>query len=549
MRHAAIPRPIALVAFLAVTAAVLWSPPLVPSLSANGDTNDLIPPIEKGDLSIRLVPVAEGLAAPVWGTIAPGDSKHLFVADQNGIVWAIDLEDKGHGKKGKDDTKFVFLDVRDRLVSLGLGGADTYDERGLLGLAFHPKYRRNGLFYTYTTEPARNKTPDFSTMPPGEPSDHHNVVIEWQARNPKNPKAGVMRHSARVVMRIDQPQFNHNGGGLAFGPDGMLYISTGDGGAADDQGPGHGETGNGQDPSNVLGDVLRIDPRGKNSANREYGIPRDNPFVNDPAKADEIFAWGFRNPYRFSFDMPTGKLYLADVGQHDVEEVNVVVSGGNYGWNLMEGSFFFHPEGEDEDGHAAPEPDEDRIPPDDVIGPIGEYEGHVDGHAIIGGFVYRGREIPQLYGQYVFGDFSLEINETFTVFEPGSLYYLDVDNLDGDPDGDGHPNEGEPPDAPEEGEEGGGHEGEEHDEAEEHGDVNEAKEFHVVGHENIGINLLGMGEDACGELYALGNTTGVPFGTTGVVLKLVNGSDKHDGKDRFDHRGGDRSDDRNCRDQ
>jgi glucose/arabinose dehydrogenase len=515
---------------------------MAPLVFANGDTNELIAPIEKGDLSIQLVSVADGLAAPVWGTAAPGDSRHLFVADQDGIVWAIDLEDKGRGKKGKDDAKVVFLDIRHRLVNLGIGGPGTYDERGLLGLAFHPKYRRNGLFYTYTTEPAGNKAPDFSTMPPGQASDHHNLVIEWQARNPKNPKAGVFKHRARVLLRIDQPQFNHNGGGLAFGPDGMLYISTGDGGNADDQGPGHGETGNGQDAGNVLGAVLRIDPQGRNSSNGEYGIPPDNPFLNDPEKVDEIFAYGFRNPYRFSFDRPTGKLYLADVGQHDVEEVDVVVSGGNYGWNLKEGSFFFHPEGEDEDGHALPEPDEDRIPPDDVIDPIGEYEGHVDGHAIIGGFVYRGNKIPQLAGQYVFGDFSLEINDTFTVFEPGSLYYLDVDHLDGDPDGDGHPNEGEPPDAHHEGEE---HEAAEHDEGEEHhGDVNEAKEFHVVGQENIGITLLGMGQDACGELYALGNTTGTPFGTTGVVLKLVNGAGDDHEKARYDYRGGDRSDDR-----
>jgi hypothetical protein len=128
------------------------------------------------------------------------------------------------------------------------------------------------------------------------------------------------------------------------------------------------------------------------------------------------------------------------------------------------------------------------------------------------------------------------------VFEPGSLYYLDVDHLDGDPDGDGHPNEGEPPDAHHEGEE---HEGEDHDEGEEpHGDVNEAKEFQIVGQETIGINLLGMGQDACGELYALGNTTGIPFGTTGVVLKLVNGAADDHRKGRYDHGSGDRSDDR-----
>jgi hypothetical protein len=165
----------------------------------------------------------------------------------------------------------------------------------------------------------------------------------------------------------------------------------------------------------------------------------------------------------------------------------------------------------DEPGHASQEPDHDRRPPGDLIGPIAEYEGHVDGHAIIGGFVYRGSHIPELIGRYVFGDFSSEINETFTEFAAGRLFYLDVDHLDGDPNGDGHPNESPPVTG-----------------------TNEISEFQVAGHEggapgqqhdhghgSLGINLLGMGRDACGELYALGNTTGIPFGTTGVVLKIV----------------------------
>ena len=479
---------------------------------ANGHTNDFIPPIRPGDLSIKLEPVADGLTAPNWGTAAPGLRSHLFVTDQSGIVWGIDLrQDKGpHQETGKGPRAFIFLDARHLLVPLGSDGPNTYDERGLLGLAFHPEYQRNGLFYTFTSEP-RGGTPDFSTMPPGVLPDHVSVIREWRARNPKNPRAGVFMRKGRVLMRVAVPQSNHNGGALNFGPDGMLYISLGDGGFEDDQGRGHGKNGNGQNPTNPLGSVLRIDPLGANSSNGRYGIPADNPFLEDPAKLDEIFAYGFRNPFRFSFDPLTGLLYLADVGQHDVEEVDTIVAGGNYGWNYKEGSFFFHPEGVNEPGHSHEEPDHDRRPPHDLIGPIAEYEGHTDGHAIIGGFVYRGSQIPELIGRYVFGDFSSEIDEAFTEFSPGRLFYLDVENLDGDPDGDGHPNESPPVTGTNEISEF----------KIEHHEGSAPQQEHGHGHGNLDINLLGMGRDACGELYALGNTTGVPFGTTGVVLKIV----------------------------
>jgi glucose/arabinose dehydrogenase len=472
----------------------------------------VIPPIRPGDLFIKLEPVADGLTAPNWGTAAPGLRSHLFVTDQIGIIWAIDLhgEKCDHKAKSKGNRAFIFLDARHLLVPLGSAGPHTYDERGLLGVAFHPQYQRNGLLYTFTSEPAGD-TIDFSTMPAGVIPGHANVIREWQARNPRNPRAGVFTRKGRVLMRVAQPQFNHNGGALNFGPDGMLYISLGDGGFEDDQGLGHGKNGNGQNPTNPLGSVLRIDLLGANSSNGRYGVPADNPFVEDPAKLDEIFAYGFRNPFRFSFDQPTGLLYLADVGQHDVEEVDVVVAGGNYGWNRKEGSYFFHPEGVNEPGHASQEPDHDRRPRGDLIDPIAEYEGHTDGHAIIGGFVYRGSQIPELIGRYVFGDFSSEINETSTEFAAGRLFYLDAEHLDGDPDGDGHPNESPAVTG-----------------------TNEISEFQVAGHEegasgqehdhhhgSLGINLLGMGRDARGELYALGNTTGIPFGTTRVVLKIV----------------------------
>ena len=283
--------------------------------------------------------------------------------------------------------------------------------------------------------------------------------------------------STRVLLRIDQPQFNHDGGALNFGPDGMLYISLGDGGAGDDQESGldpfgvpnigHGCGGNGRDPSTILGSVIRIDPLGSNSANGQYGIPDDNPFVGVEGFVDEAFAFGFRNPFRFSFDSLTGDLFLADVGQNDIEEIDIVVSGGNYGWNHKEGSFTFITNGADA-GYAT---DTSQAAPPDLIDPIAEYD-HDDGIAVIGGFVYRGTEIPALTGRYVFGEFAR------TFFNDGRLFYLN--------------------------------------------ESNELLEFRIIGGGGVlGRSLLGFGQDAAGEVYAMANGTGVPFGDTGVVLRIV----------------------------
>ena len=183
------------------------------------------------------------------------------------------------------------------------------------------------------------------------------MVTEWLVPQPGDPAAVIDPTSGRAVLSIAQPQANHNGGALTFGPDDRLYISLGDGGAGDDQGPGHSPQGNGQDPGNPLGAILRIDPDGADSANGQYGVPPENPFFpGGPGPfggpngcldglCDEIFAFGFRNPFRFSFDAATGDLYAADVGQHFVEEVDLVRRGGNYGWPVKEGSFCFDPNG------------------------------------------------------------------------------------------------------------------------------------------------------------------------------------------------------------
>jgi glucose/arabinose dehydrogenase len=241
------------------------------ALAAPGLLADII---EQSDKTILLEPVATGLTAPNWGTVAPGDDDRLFVTDQNGTLWAIDLA---------SGNKSIFLDVSSRLVPLGAFGPGTFDERGFLGVAFHPDYQSNGLLYTYTSEPV-NGPADFSTMPPGTTANHQSLIIEWQVPNPSDPSSVVDPSSAREMIRIDEPQFNHDGGTLIFGQDGMLYISLGDGGNADDQGVGHGD-GNAQNPSNVLGSILRIDPLGSNSANGQYGIPADNPFVSVPGYA------------------------------------------------------------------------------------------------------------------------------------------------------------------------------------------------------------------------------------------------------------------------
>jgi hypothetical protein len=210
----------------------------------------------------------------------------------------------------------------------------------------------------------------------------------------------------REVMRIDHPQGNHNGGQLAFRPsDRYLYISTGDGGGANDVGNGHAANGgNGQSKNTVLGKILRIDPLAPAltpgssdavSVNGKYRVPATNPFVG-AAGLDEIFAFGFRNPFRFSFDPGPDDLIVGDVGQNFVEEIDIVERGQNFGWNRKEGSFLFDPS----DGSISPDPN----PSPALIDPVAEY-GHDDGVAVIGGFIYRGTALPALIGKYVFGDF------------------------------------------------------------------------------------------------------------------------------------------------
>ena len=432
--------------------------------SSTGRILDPVPgPIAPSPVSVHLTPIAVGLEAPNYGAADPLGGDKLYVSDQVGIVWELDL---------LSGQRHPFLDASSRLVSLGVFGAGTFDERGLLGIAFHPNYASNGLFYTYTSEPV-NGAADFTTMPMGTTAQHQSVVLEWTVPNPTTQGAVVDPLSARELLRIDQPQFNHDGGCLAFGPDNLLYIALGDGGGADDrdgqtfQGNpiiGHSLAGNGQNACNILGTLLRIDPQGTNSANGSYGIPATNPFLGTNPFLDEIYAYGFRNPWRFSFDTVTGALHLADVGQNDVEEISLITSGGNYGWNFKEGSFFFDPDG-NEPGFVTIN---DPGAPANLIDPIAEYD-HDEGISIIGGFVYNGTNIPALQGLYVFADWSQRF-----FANNGRMFHLTS--------------------------------------------TNDVREF--ILQTPTDMSPLGFGQDHNGEMYVMANSTGTPFGGTGIVYRI-----------------------------
>ena len=334
--------------------------------------------------------VASGLTAPIAIVSAQDGTGRLFIVDQIGLVRVL----------AADGTLLPapFLDVRTRMVAL----RPNFDERGLLGLAFHPQYETNGRFFVYYNAPPRAAGFD-------------NTATFSEFRVSADPNAADAG-SERVFLRLDDPQFNHNGGTLAFGRDGYLYMSLGDGGAANDVAPGHVEDwyadnggGNGQDvEQNLFGSILRIDV----NAGMPYGIPADNPFVGGPG-LDEIYAYGFRNPYRFSFDVATGRLFAGDAGQGLWEEVHLVEKGGNYGWNVKEGTHCFDAENNRTVPASCPSAVLSGVRAGDpLIDPIIEYANAANpfeaglGRSVVGGVVYRGRNLPQLSGRYVFGDWS-----------------------------------------------------------------------------------------------------------------------------------------------
>ncbi|HEX8084592.1 MAG TPA: PQQ-dependent sugar dehydrogenase [Solirubrobacteraceae bacterium] len=291
-------------------------------------------------------------ANPLFVTAPPGDRRRIFVVEQGGRIRVI---------RGGRTLRRPFLDVSAQIVSGG--------EQGLLGLAFAPDYARSRRFYVNFT----NRSGDTR-------------VVEYRTRR-SNPNVAD-RGSARVVLRQDQPEANHNGGQVTFGPDGLLYVGLGDGGGGDDQ---HGERGNAQDLGSMLGKLLRIDPR--RSGRRPYRVPRSNPFVRRAGARPEIYSYGLRNPWRFSFDRETRDLTIGDVGQDAVEEIDFVPAGrgrgANFGWRPFEGNARNFRD-EDAPGHVPP-----------VL-----TKSHDDGYcSITGGYVVRAPDLPALRGQYVYGDY------------------------------------------------------------------------------------------------------------------------------------------------
>ncbi|MGN6385054.1 MAG: PQQ-dependent sugar dehydrogenase, partial [Verrucomicrobiota bacterium] len=292
--------------------------------------DDPLPSIAKSDLTVDLQLILDGMVSPVGMAVPDDGSGRMFVIDQAGLVYVLQ-----NGAK----LETPLLDVQSRLVALRAG----YDERGLLGMAVHPNFAEHPFIYTYTSEPTAGDA-DFPITPDvGATNNHQSVITEWKIDSANTNRIDLS--SRREILRIDEPQSNHNAGTMHFGPDGFLYMTLGDGGNADDEGSGHlpGQ-GNAQNINRILGKMIRIDVDGRTSPNGQYGIPNDNPFVGVDG-LDEIFAYGFRNPYTWSFDRMTGEIYVADVGQNFVEELDRVFKGGNYGWHIKEGSFYFDPNG------------------------------------------------------------------------------------------------------------------------------------------------------------------------------------------------------------
>ncbi len=333
------------------------------------------------------------LDSPVSIANAADGSGRLFITEQRGKIRII-----------RNDMLLPepFLDLSAKLVPERAG----FDERGLLGLAFHPGFASGGSagfrkFYVFYNAPSPN-APGTSQ----NPVNCQTVVSEFTV--PAFGSDVADPASERVLLTFDKPQFNHNGGQLAFGPDGMLYLAVGDGGGSNDNEGGHtggsaakpnGILGNAQDKTRLLGKILRIDPLGTNGPGGQYGIPGDNPFVGAGSGVrQEIYAFGLRNPWRFSFDGV--RLFCADVGQAKVEEIDLITSGGNYGWRAKEGSFDFDT--------TAPN---GGLP---LIDPIAQYEHpglspslglQPIGISVTGGYVYRGSAFPELTGKYLFGDY------------------------------------------------------------------------------------------------------------------------------------------------
>ncbi|MFP8952672.1 PQQ-dependent sugar dehydrogenase [Natrialbaceae archaeon A-arb3/5] len=407
----------------------------------------------------------------------------------------------------------LFLDIEDQIVNLGIGELGDYDERGLLGLTFHPEFDENRRFYVRYSAPERD----------GLGYDHTDVLAEFQA----DENMEVDPESERTIMEIPQPQDNHNGGRLDFGPDGYLYTSIGDGGNVHDIGIGHvedwypeNEGGNAQDTEeNLLGGIIRIDVD-EEGEETEYGIPDDNPLVGEEDQLEEFYAWGFRNPWGMSFD-DDGTLFVADAGQHMIESVYVVELGGNYSWNVKEGSFCFSPDSPLDPPAECPDEVGENAGPgregEPLRDPIAEYQhmrvsdAFIDSSVVVGGHRYAGEAIPELDGAFVFGNWSSEgvaaaDGEVLAAIEPGTNGASD----DYDENGDGNDN----------GVENGDETDDELVEVDERWGLEELQ-FEGADDESINRYVYSIERDEEGELYVLANTDFRPFPETGEIYKIV----------------------------
>jgi len=424
--------------------------------AAPGPENDPIPGSIPRGITINFETIASGLVNPVFIQRLSGENS-LYVVEQGGLVKRVNLDTNAV-------TNYLNFNLPENQLESG-------GEKGLLGFAFHPNFSNNNRVYTYTSETVNGAPTLPTTLPMGQNPEHQTVITEWEVLNHGSSPASVMNR--RVLMRIDQPQANHNGGTIEFGPDGFLYIGLGDGGGRDDQGVGHPVEGNSQAFENPLGSILRIDVDGNNAG--EYGIPLGqfgNPFTGGLPGLDEAYAYGFRNPYRFSInDLGGGdfEIYVGDVGQGDIEEVSIINSdqpGGNYGWRLKEGSFFFYDDNAT-CGSAASCVSND--PPQGValpnlIDPVAEYD-HDEGVSVIGGHVYKGSDLSELENLYVFGEFL------------GRLFYIDQSQT--------------------------------------------MREFRYE--QSITSSITAIGRDNQGELYFVGG------GSNGVLTKIIAGTGESDG--------------------
>lgn len=314
--------------------------------------NSSTSPTPEGNLAVVEAFPALSFTRPVDFQHAGDNTKRLFVVEQRGVISVFEND-----ANASEKTEFLSLESQ---------VDDSGNEEGLLGLAFHPEYVSNGYFYVNYTASNPNRT-----------------IISRFSVSASNPNQADPA-SELVLLEFEQPYSNHNGGQISFGPDGFLYIAVGDGGSGGDPKE------NGQNKNTLLGTILRIDVN-KSNGSKNYSIPSDNPFVNNSnGFREEIYAYGLRNPWRFSFDTANGQLWVGDVGQNKFEEIDIIKNGGNYGWNRMEGFHCFKPSDCDKTGLEMP---------------IWEYDRSNGDISVTGGFVYRGSNFKELEGLYVYADF------------------------------------------------------------------------------------------------------------------------------------------------